>query len=49
MEGLYAQADLLRVYRAILNASAEIAYWLRYHTRNYFLGIDLVSEEDWGI
>ena len=32
MEGIYAHADLLKVYKAILDATQEIAIWLRYHS-----------------
>ena len=32
MEGIYAQADLLKVYKAILDATQEIAIYLRYHS-----------------
>jgi hypothetical protein len=32
MEGIYAHADLIKVYKAILDASQEIATYLRYHS-----------------
>lgn len=32
MEGIYAHADLLKVYKAILDSSQEIATYLRYKT-----------------
>lgn len=32
MEGIYAHADLLKVYKAILDATTDIAHYLRYHT-----------------
>lgn len=32
MESIYAQADLLRVYKAILDSSEQIAKWLKNHT-----------------
>lgn len=32
MEGIYAHADLLKVYKAILDATQEIATYLRYHS-----------------
>jgi hypothetical protein len=32
MEGIYAQADMLKVYKAILDATQEIAIYLRYHS-----------------
>jgi len=32
MEGIYAHADLLKVYKAILDATQEIAIYLRYHS-----------------
>ena len=32
MEGIYAHADLLKVYKAILDATIDIAHYLRYHT-----------------
>jgi hypothetical protein len=35
MEGIYAQADLLKVYKAILDATQEIAIYLRYHSGKY--------------
>lgn len=42
MDNIYVHADLLRVYKAILNATQDIALWLRrntrkYHTRTHFL------------
>lgn len=33
MESVYSSSDLLRVYKAILNATSEISYYLRYNTR----------------
>lgn len=33
MDNIYQHADLLRVYKAILNATQEIASWLRSNTR----------------
>lgn len=36
MENIYSQSDLLRVNKAILNATEELAKWLRSHTRNHF-------------
>jgi hypothetical protein len=35
MEGIYAQADLLKVYKAILDATQEIAIYLRYHSGKF--------------
>lgn len=32
MEGIYAHADLLKVYKAILDATQEIGIYLRYHS-----------------
>ena len=32
MEGIYAHADLLKVYKAILDATHQIATYLRYHS-----------------
>ena len=32
MEGIYAHADLLKVYKAILDATQQIATYLRYHS-----------------
>jgi hypothetical protein len=32
MEGIYAHADLIKVYKAFLDASQEIATYLRYHS-----------------
>jgi hypothetical protein len=29
MESIYTQADLMRVYKAILDSTQEIAKWLR--------------------
>jgi len=43
MEGIYAYADLLKVYKAILDATQQIATYLRYHS-----GKSLVLER-WGI
>jgi hypothetical protein len=37
MEGIYAHADLLKVYKAILDATQEIAIYLRYHSGKFFL------------
>ncbi len=39
MEGIYAHADLIKVYKAILDACQEIATYLRYHSGKpaYFL------------
>ena len=35
MEGIYAHADLIKVYKAILDATQEIANYLRYHSGKY--------------
>ena len=35
MEGIYAHADLLKVYKAILDAVQEIGTYLRYHCGNF--------------
>ena len=35
MEGIYAHADLLKVYKAILDATQQIATYLRYHSGKY--------------
>lgn len=32
MEGIYAHADFIKVYKAILDATQEIATYLRYHS-----------------
>ena len=32
MEAIYAHADFIKVYKAILDATQEIAAWLRYHS-----------------
>jgi hypothetical protein len=32
MEGIYAHADLIKVYKAILDATQEIGTYLRYHS-----------------
>ena len=32
MEGIYAFADQIKVYKAILDATQEIQDWLRYHS-----------------
>ena len=32
MEGIYAFADQIKVYKAILDATHEISDWLRYHS-----------------
>ena len=32
MEGIYAYADQIKVYKAILDATQEIQKWLRYHS-----------------
>lgn len=55
MEAIYAQADQIKVYKAILDASQEIATYLRYHsahlieTMNQFgkqqSSIDLKADE----
>jgi hypothetical protein len=37
MEGIYAHADLLKVYKAILDATQQIATYLRYHSGKYKL------------
>ncbi len=39
MEGIYAQADMLKVYKAILDASQEIAIYLRYHSGMFHKGL----------
>ena len=36
MEGIYAHADMIKVYKAILDASQEIATYLRYHSGKKF-------------
>ena len=35
MEGIYAHADLIKVYKAFLDATQEIANYLRYHSGNF--------------
>jgi hypothetical protein len=35
MEGIYAHADLLKVYKAILDATQQIGTYLRYHSGKY--------------
>ena len=35
MDNIYVHADLLRVYKAILNATQDIAQWLRKNTRKH--------------
>ena len=32
MEGIYAYADQIKVYKAILDATTEVQKWLRYHS-----------------
>ena len=32
MEGVYAFADEIKIYKAILDATQEIQNWLRYHS-----------------
>lgn len=32
MEGIYAYADQIKVYKAILDATQEVQKWLRYHS-----------------
>ena len=32
MEGIYAFADQIKVYKAILDSTQEIQDWLRYHS-----------------
>lgn len=32
MEGIYAYADQIKVYKAILDATADVQKWLRYHS-----------------
>ena len=32
MEGIYAHADFIKAYKAILDATQEIATYLRYHS-----------------
>jgi fructose-1,6-bisphosphatase len=32
MEGIYAFADQIKVYKAILDATQEVQEWLRYHS-----------------
>ena len=32
MEGIYTHADLIKVYKAILDATQEIGTYLRYHS-----------------
>jgi len=44
MEGIYAQADLLKVYKAILDATQEIAIYLRYHSGKF----KLINEKETG-
>lgn len=40
MEGIYAHADLLKVYKAILDATQEIGQYLRYHTASKLITIN---------
>jgi hypothetical protein len=35
MEGIYAYADQIKVYKAILDATQEIQKWLRYHSGKF--------------
>ena len=42
MEGIYAHADLLKVYKAILDATQQIATYLRYHSGKKTLEIKSV-------
>ena len=35
MEGIYAFADQIKVYKAILDATQEIQKWLRYHSGKF--------------
>ena len=42
MEGIYAHADLLKVYKAILDATMDIAHYLRYHTGNFLFTLIIV-------
>ena len=53
MEGIYAHADLLKVYKAILDATQQIATYLRYHSGKYcvherwsFLAAELAVGKD---
>ena len=44
MEGIYAHADLLKVYKAILDATQQIATYLRYHSGKYYqIGLRFVK------
>jgi hypothetical protein len=51
MEGIYAHADFIKIYKAILDSTQEIANFLRYHsahtltTRFKEEGIDLKADE----
>jgi hypothetical protein len=42
MEGIYAHADFIKVYKAILDATQEIANYLRYHSGIYIISFNLV-------
>ena len=46
MDNIYVHADLLRVYKAILNATQDIALWLRGNTRKQLL-TNINSKENW--
>ena len=35
MEGIYAYADQIKVYKAILDATQEVQKYLRYHSGKY--------------
>lgn len=37
VEGIYAFADQIKVYKAILDSTQEIQEWLRYHSGKYTL------------
>lgn len=45
MEGIYAHADLLKVYKAILDATQDIAIWLRYHSGKLIHSEKVFGEE----
>jgi hypothetical protein len=43
MEGIYAHADFIKVYKAILDATQEIATFLRYHSGKLSFNIPVAS------
>lgn len=51
MEGIYAHADFIKIYKAILDSTQEIATYLRYHSAHTLTtsfqegGIDLKADE----